>query len=42
MWPLKRKKESPQEIAAEEKLDEVTREVAWEEYATTRIRPAAA
>lgn len=32
MWPFKRKPESPQEIAAEEKLDEATREVAWGEF----------
>ena len=32
MWPFKRKKESPQEIAAEKKLDEVTREAAWGEF----------
>lgn len=31
MWPFKRKKESPQEIAAEKRLDEVTSEVAWDE-----------
>jgi hypothetical protein len=28
MWPFKKKQESPEEIAAEERLDEVTREVA--------------
>jgi hypothetical protein len=28
MWPFKKKPESPEEIAAEEKLDEATREVA--------------
>ncbi|MDX6480436.1 MAG: hypothetical protein QOG85_946 [Gaiellaceae bacterium] len=28
MWPFKKKPESPEEIAAEEKLDRVTREVA--------------
>jgi hypothetical protein len=32
MWPFKRKPESPQEIAAEERLDEATREVAWGEF----------
>jgi hypothetical protein len=32
MWPFKKKKESPQEIAAEERLDEATREVSWEEF----------
>jgi hypothetical protein len=32
MWPFKRKQESPQEIAAEKKLDEVTREVGWDEF----------
>jgi hypothetical protein len=31
MWPFKRKPESPQEIAAEERLDEATREVGAEE-----------
>jgi hypothetical protein len=28
MWPFKKKQESPEEIAAEKKLDEVTFEVA--------------
>ena len=32
MWPFKRKKESPQEIAAEKRLGEATREVAWDEF----------
>jgi hypothetical protein len=32
MWPFKRKKESPQEIAAEERLDEATRDAAWGEF----------
>jgi hypothetical protein len=32
VWPFKRKKESPEEIAAEERLDEATREVAWGEF----------
>jgi hypothetical protein len=32
MWPFKRKQESPQEIAAVERLDEATREVAWDEF----------
>jgi len=32
MWPFKKKQESPQEIAAEERLDEATREVAWDEF----------
>jgi hypothetical protein len=32
MWPFKRKKESAEEIAAEKRLDEVTREVAWGEF----------
>jgi hypothetical protein len=31
MWPFKRKKESPEEVAALERLDEGTREVAAEE-----------
>ena len=37
MWPFKRKQESPQEIAAE-KLDEVTREVAWDEFGKEAVR----
>jgi hypothetical protein len=32
VWPFKRKPESPEEIAAEKKLDEVTRDVAWTEW----------
>jgi hypothetical protein len=32
VWPFKRKKESPEEIAAEKRLNEVTREVAWGEF----------
>jgi hypothetical protein len=32
VWPFKRKKESPEEIAAEKRLDEATREVAWGEF----------
>jgi hypothetical protein len=33
MWPFKKRKpESPEEIAAEKRLDEVTREVAWDEF----------
>jgi hypothetical protein len=31
MWPFKSKPESPEEKAALEKLDEETREVAWDE-----------
>ncbi len=38
MWPFKRKKESPQEIAAEKKLDEVTREVALQELDKEAVR----
>jgi hypothetical protein len=38
MWPFRRKQESPQEIAAEEKLDEVTREVAADELQTEADR----
>ncbi len=38
MWPFKRKQESPQEIAAEKKLDEVTREVAWDEFGKEAVR----
>jgi hypothetical protein len=40
MWPFKRKKESPQEIAAEERLDDVTREVAWDEFDKAKTRGA--
>ena len=32
MWPFKKRPESPQEVAAEERLDEATREVAWDEF----------
>ena len=32
MWSFKKKQESPQEVAAEERLDEETREVAWGEF----------
>jgi hypothetical protein len=42
MWPFKRKKESPQEIAAEERLDEATREVAWDELDKEAVREAPA
>ena len=42
MWPFKRKKESPQEIAAEERLDEATREVAWDEFGKEAAREAPA
>lgn len=38
MWPFKRKTESPQEIAAEKKLDEVTREVAFQELDKEAVR----
>jgi hypothetical protein len=38
MWPFKRKQESPREIAAEKKLDEVTREVAWDEFGKEAVR----
>jgi hypothetical protein len=39
MWPFKkRKSESPEEIAAEKKLDEVTREVAWGEFGKEAAR----
>lgn len=40
MWPFKRKKESPQEIAAEKRLDETTREVAWDEFDKEAAREA--
>jgi hypothetical protein len=42
MWPFKRKKESPQEIAAEERLDEATREVASGELEKEAAREAPA
>ncbi len=42
MWPFKRKKESPQEIAAEARLDEATREVAWDEFGKEAAREAPA
>jgi hypothetical protein len=33
MWPFKKRKpESSEEIAAEKRLDEVTRQVAWGEF----------
>jgi hypothetical protein len=32
VWPFKKTHESPQEIAAEEKLDEATRDVGWDEF----------
>jgi hypothetical protein len=32
VWPFKKKPESPEEIAAEQKLDEATREAAWGEF----------
>ena len=32
MWPFKKKQESPLEIAAEERLDEATREIGWDEF----------
>ena len=38
MWPFKRKPESPQEIAAEGRLDEATREVAFEELDKEAVR----
>ena len=42
MWPFKKKPpESPEEIAAEQKLDEVTREVAWDEFDKEAGREAA-
>jgi hypothetical protein len=40
MWPFKRKKESPQEIEAETKLDQVTRDVAWGEFDKEASREA--
>ena len=41
MWPFKKKRESPEEIAAEERLDEATREVAWGEFDKEAAREAA-
>jgi hypothetical protein len=43
MWPFKKKErnESPEEIAAEERLDEETRDVAWEEFDKEAAREAA-
>jgi hypothetical protein len=41
MWPFKRKTESPAEIAAEERLDEATRDVAWDEFDKEARREAA-
>jgi hypothetical protein len=41
MWPFKKKKESPEEIAAEERLDDATREVAWEQFDKEAAREAA-
>ena len=40
MWPFKKKQESPEEIAAEERLDEATREVAWGEFDKAAAREA--
>jgi hypothetical protein len=40
VWPFKRKKESPQEIAALERLDEGTREVAAGELDKEAARQA--
>jgi len=40
MWPFKRKQETPKEIAAEKRLDEVTREVAWGEFDKEAVREA--
>ena len=40
MWPFKKKRESPAEIAAEEKLDEATREVAEGELEKESAREA--
>jgi hypothetical protein len=39
MWPFKKRKpESPEEIAAEKKLDEVTRDAAWGEFGKEAAR----
>ena len=41
MWPFKKKQESLEEIAAEQRLDEATREVAWDEFDKEAAREAA-
>jgi hypothetical protein len=41
MWPFKKKQESPEEIAAEERLDAEVREVAWSEFDKEAAREAA-
>jgi hypothetical protein len=41
MWPFKKKQETPAEIAAEKRLDEATREVAWDEFDKEAAREAA-
>ena len=41
MWPFKKRKpESPEEIASEKRLDEATREVAWDEFDKEAAREA--
>ena len=40
MWPFTKKHESPEEVAAEQKLDEATQEVAWDEFDKEAAREA--
>ena len=41
MWPFKKRKpESREDIAAEKRLDEATREVAWDEFDKEAVREA--
>jgi hypothetical protein len=41
VWPFKKRApESPEEIAAEQRLEQVTREVAWAEFDKESLREA--
>jgi len=40
MWPFRKKQESPEEVAAEKRLDEATREVALGEFEKEALRQA--
>jgi hypothetical protein len=42
MWPFKKKPESPQEIAAEQRLDRAAREAGWDELDEAREKDAEA
>jgi hypothetical protein len=42
MWPFKRKPEPPQEIAAEQRLDQAVRADAWDELDESRKADAEA